>query len=59
MDWAIGGGIYVDYLDVCLVVNDMKTSGEPTPSQLEQLRPRLLALCSRLNNLKCTTATHR
>ncbi|KAK7077511.1 Nuclear pore complex protein Nup98-Nup96 [Halocaridina rubra] len=59
VDWAIGGGIYADYLDVCILVEDMKKSGEPTPVQLEQLRPRLLALCSRLNNLKCSSATHR
>ncbi|XP_068236847.1 nuclear pore complex protein Nup98-Nup96-like isoform X2 [Palaemon carinicauda] len=59
VDWAVGGGVYTDYLDVCSVVDDMKKSGDPTPAQLEQLRPRLLALCSRLNNLKCSTATHR
>ncbi|XP_071536079.1 nuclear pore complex protein Nup98-Nup96-like [Panulirus ornatus] len=59
VDWAIGGGVYADYLDVCSVVEDMKKSGDPTPAMLEQLRPRLLALCSRLNNLKCHTATHR
>ncbi|XP_066985536.1 nuclear pore complex protein Nup98-Nup96 isoform X4 [Macrobrachium rosenbergii] len=59
VDWAIGGGVYTDYLDVCSVVGDMKRSADPTPAQLEQLRPRLLALCSRLNNLKCSTATHR
>lgn len=59
VDWAIGGGVYADYLDVCSVVEDMKKSADPTPAKLEQLRPRLLALCSRLNNLKCHTATHR
>nr|XP_045624502.1 nuclear pore complex protein Nup98-Nup96-like isoform X1 [Procambarus clarkii]XP_045624503.1 nuclear pore complex protein Nup98-Nup96-like isoform X1 [Procambarus clarkii]XP_045624504.1 nuclear pore complex protein Nup98-Nup96-like isoform X1 [Procambarus clarkii]XP_045624506.1 nuclear pore complex protein Nup98-Nup96-like isoform X1 [Procambarus clarkii]XP_045624507.1 nuclear pore complex protein Nup98-Nup96-like isoform X1 [Procambarus clarkii]XP_045624508.1 nuclear pore complex protein N len=59
VDWAIGGGVYADYLDVCSVVEDMKKSADPTPAMLEQLRPRLLALCSRLNNLKCQTATHR
>nr|XP_053652021.1 nuclear pore complex protein Nup98-Nup96-like [Cherax quadricarinatus] len=59
VDWAVGGGVYADYLDVCSVVDDMKKSADPTPAQLEQLRPRLLALCSRLNNLKCQTATHR
>lgn len=59
VNWAVGGGVYVDYLNVCNVVEDMKKSGDPTPAQLEQLRPRLLALCARLNNLKCTTATHR
>ncbi|XP_042235081.1 nuclear pore complex protein Nup98-Nup96-like isoform X2 [Homarus americanus] len=59
VDWAIGGGVYADYLDVCSVVDDMKKSADPTPAKLEQLRPHLLALCSRLNNLKCQTATHR
>ncbi|KAK3891422.1 hypothetical protein Pcinc_004721 [Petrolisthes cinctipes] len=59
VDWATGGGVYLDYLEMCAVVEDMKTSGEPTPALVEQLRPRLLALCARLNNLKGTTATHR
>ncbi|XP_050720849.1 nuclear pore complex protein Nup98-Nup96-like isoform X5 [Eriocheir sinensis] len=57
--WAVGGGVYVDYLEVCAVVKDMTTTGQPTPALLEQLRPRLLALCSRLNNLQCRTALHR
>lgn len=59
MDWATGGGVYVDYLEMCAVVENMKTSGEPTPALVEQLRPRLLALCAQLNNLRGTTATHR
>ncbi|XP_076068248.1 nuclear pore complex protein Nup98-96 [Oratosquilla oratoria] len=58
-DWQTGGSVYADYLSVCQVVCNMKKSGAPTPASLEQLRPKLLALCSRLNNLRCTNATQR
>ncbi|MPC21391.1 Nuclear pore complex protein Nup98-Nup96 [Portunus trituberculatus] len=57
--WAAGGGVYSDYLEVNALVSDMTTSQHPTPALLEQLRPRLLTLCSRLNNLQCRTALHR
>ncbi|XP_063884197.1 nuclear pore complex protein Nup98-Nup96-like isoform X2 [Scylla paramamosain] len=57
--WAAGGGVYSDYLELDALVSDMTTSQHPTPALLEQLRPRLLTLCSRLNNLQCRTALHR
>ncbi|CAL4157099.1 unnamed protein product, partial [Meganyctiphanes norvegica] len=59
VNWASGGAVYADYLDVCSLVNEMKKTGEPTAAKLELLRPRLLTLCQRLNNLKCETAVHR
>ena len=59
VEWVIGGSVYVNYLEVCALVDEMKKSGDPTPAKVEKLRPRLLSLCSHLNNLKCPTSKHR
>lgn len=58
-DWSNGGAIYRNYLDVIQQVEEMKQSRQPSVVKVERLRPRLLALCTRLINLKCTTAVHR
>ncbi|RXG73506.1 Nuclear pore complex protein Nup98-Nup96 [Armadillidium vulgare] len=59
VDWQNGGGIYRAYLEVVQQVNELKESQYPTASKVEKLQPRLMALCLRLNNLKCPTAVHR
>ncbi|KAG8180121.1 hypothetical protein JTE90_012136 [Oedothorax gibbosus] len=58
IDWASGGQVYLDYINMCQVVQDV-VSRETSAYDLENFTPQVISLCKRLSSLPATTLNDR
>ena len=56
--WAIGGQVFDDFIIICTNLNAIQ-NGQLPVENLEQIKPHLLGLTSRLNAMQCNTPLQR